>query len=82
MANDGAHAELTSFAILRHRLSLSSRVDWNHSGSVFSVRVQVLQHSVVGVAWYLDLDGGAIGRHVRLGKNKEGNIIIIIIIII
>lgn len=78
MVNDGARAQLTSFAILRHRLSLSSRVDWNHGGSVFSVRVQVLQHSVVGVARYLDLDGRAIGIHVRLCRYKEGNIITII----
>lgn len=78
MANDCAHAELTGFAILRHRLSLSSRVDWNHSGSVFGVRVQVLEHSAVGVARYLDLDGRAIGIHVRLCSYKEGIIIIII----
>lgn len=44
------HAVLTCFAVLRYALSLSSRVNRNHSYSVDSVRLQVLQHSVVGAA--------------------------------
>lgn len=48
--NDYKHAGLTCFAIVRHALSLSSRVDRSHSDSVDSVRLQVLQHGVVGAA--------------------------------
>ena len=50
VSDDYMHAVLTCFAVLRQALSLSSRVDGNHSDSVDSIRLQVLQHSVVGAA--------------------------------
>lgn len=49
------YAVLTGFSPLGHALSLSGGVDRNHSGRVDRVGLQVLQHSVQGAAWYLDL---------------------------
>lgn len=68
---------LTCFAILRHALSLSSGVDRNHSCSVDSIRLQVLQDSVVGAAWYLDLDR-SITRHTSgcIRHHRHGLIVI------
>lgn len=53
------HVLLTCFAPLRLGVSLPGGVDRNHGDGVVGVWLQVLQHSVVGSAWNLDLESRA-----------------------
>lgn len=52
---NSSHLRLTCFAVLRNALSLSDRVDRDHSHGVDRVGLEVLQHGAVGAARHLGL---------------------------
>lgn len=73
---------LTCFAVLRLGFSLPSGVDWNHGDRVISIRLQVLQHSVVGSAGNLDLESRVRKRRSLLCTVKRGSILIVSLLLI
>lgn len=60
--DDCCWALLTCFAVFRHGLPLSSRIDRNHSCCVDSVRLQILKNCFVGASRHLDLHKSTIHR--------------------
>lgn len=70
---------LTCFAVLRLRFSLPSRVNWNHGDRVISIRLQVLQHSVVGSAGNLDLESRETKRRSLLCTVGRGSNLILLV---